>query len=79
MTYHVRSSRHCEACEVEEFIEQQVAAEGLSLALVDDVTVIGARLASAGVTIGQIRAGSVSSAVFWRAVYGPAYPDLVMA
>lgn len=74
----------CGACEVETLIGQVVEAEGLALGLFDDVTVIAGRLASAGVTIADVRAAlylgqPVNSAVFWRAVYGPAYPAAVMA
>jgi len=79
MTYHVTRAPHCGACEVEAYIERLVLAEGLSLALVDDVTVIAARLAAAGVTIEQVREELVPSMIFWRAVYGPAYPQAVMS
>lgn len=78
MTYHVPArAAHCGACEVEAYIKRLVLAEGLSLAVVDDVSVIAARLAHAGVTIEQVRADAVNRAVFWRAVYGPAYPAAV--
>lgn len=65
---------HCDACEVEAYIERLITEEGLNLALVDDVSVIAGRLAAAGVTIEQVRTDTVNRAVFWRAVYGPAYP-----
>jgi hypothetical protein len=78
MTYDVTRAPHCGDCEVEAYIERMLLAEGLALALMDDVTVIAGRLAAAGVTINQVRADTVNRAVFWRAVYGPAYPSLVM-
>jgi hypothetical protein len=58
---------------VEAYIERLVLAEGLDLALVDDVSVIAARLAE-HVNIGEVRSDKVNRHVFWRAVYGPAYP-----
>lgn len=75
--------RECGACLVEQYTEQRIRAEGCDPKLYDPVEVIVSRLAGAGVKIEDVRAAvylgqPISSAVFWGAVYGPAYPEAVM-
>lgn len=71
--------RDCPVCAVEDWIAAKLKAEGCQLRDFDAPAVIMARLFEAGVRAEDVRADSVSSAVFWRAVYGPAYPALVTA
>lgn len=72
-------TKDCAVCMVEDWIAAKLEAEGCRLTDFDAPAVIMARLFAAGVRAEDVRADSVSSAVFWRAVYGPAYPALVTA
>jgi len=74
--------RQCGACLAEQYVEDRIRSEGCDPVLYDPVEVIVSRLAAAGVGAEDVRAAvylgqPVSSAVFWRAVYGPAYPAAV--
>lgn len=67
----------CVVCAIEDWIVAKLRAEGCQPADFDAPAVIGARLLTAGVTAQQALADEVSSAVFWRAAYGPAYSEAV--
>lgn len=71
--------KDCTVCMVEDWITAKLRAEGCRLADFDAPAVIMARLFGVGVRAEDVRADSVDSLVFWRAVYGPAYPALVTA
>lgn len=81
---HQDGRAQCGACLVERYITKRILEDGCDPKLYDLPEVIASRLAAAGVTIADVRAAvylgqPLSSAVFWRAVYGPAYPAAVMA
>jgi len=74
--------QQCGACLAEQYTWDRIRAEGCDPALYDPMEVIVSRLVAAGVSIEDVRSAvflgqPVDSAVFWRAVYGPAYPAAV--
>jgi len=69
--------KDCPVCAVEGWIAAKLKAEGCQLRDFDPIQVILARLYEAGVRIEDVQSDSVNSDVFWRAVYGPAYPAAV--
>lgn len=73
------TKRPCEACEVERYVVRRIELYGCDPAVYDAPEVIPARLREAGVTIVEVRSDTVNAMVFWRAVYGPAYPEAVMS
>lgn len=69
----------CPVCVAFDLIDARIVAEGCERRDFDPVEVIASRLQVQGVRLDQVRSGDVPSDVFWRAVYGPAYPALVTA
>jgi len=74
----------CAVCVAAGYIQNRIEAEGCRLADFDNPGTILGRLEAAGLSVHDVASAGIQgppidSAVFWRAVYGPAYPEAVMS